>query len=63
MYLRDLIDKLIDELEVNGNHRVLIEYDPDVDRDVEGVRVVPYSKDELITYYITNNLQIKFNII
>ena len=56
MYLRDLIDKLIDELEVHGNHRVLIEYDPDVDRDVEGVRVVPYSKDEQITYYITNNL-------
>ena len=56
MYLRDLIDKLIDELEVNGNHRVLIEYDPDVDSDVEGVRVVPYSKDERITYYITNNL-------
>ena len=63
MYLRDLINKLIDELEVNGNHRVLIEYNPDVDRDVEGVRVVPYSKDERITYYITNNLQIKFNII
>ena len=56
MYLRDLIDELIDELEANGNHRVLIEYDPDFDSDVEGVRVVTYSKGERITYYITNNL-------
>ena len=56
MYLRDLIDKLIDELECNGNHKVLIEYDTDFDNDVEGVRVVSYSKGERIIYYITNNL-------
>ena len=56
MYLRELIDKLIDELECNGNHKVLIEYDTNYDNDVEDVRAVKYFKSEQTTYYITNNL-------
>ena len=56
MDLRELINELIDELERNGNHKVLIEYDTDYDNDVEGIRTVKYSKGERITYYITNNL-------
>lgn len=55
MYLRELIDKLIDELECNGNHKVLIEYDTNYNNDVDGIRAVKYSKDQII-YYITNNL-------
>ena len=55
MYLRELIDKLIDELECNGNHKVLIEYDTNYDNDVDGIRAVKYSKDQII-YYITNKL-------
>ena len=55
MKLRELINQLIDELEGNGNHKVLIEYDTNYDNDVEGIRVVKYSKDQII-YYITNNL-------
>ena len=55
MDLRELIDKLIDELECNGNHKVLIEYDTNYDNDVDGIRAVKYSKDQII-YYITNNL-------
>ena len=53
MYLRELIDKLIDELECNGNHKVLIEYDTNYNNDVDGIRVVKYSKEQII-YYITN---------
>ena len=56
MYLRDLINELIDELEANGNSKVLIEYDTDFDNEVEGGRVVSEPKDKRITYYITNNL-------
>ena len=56
MYLRDLIDELIDELEANGNHKVLIEYDTDFNNEVEGVRVESFFKGGQITYYITNNL-------
>lgn len=55
MDLRELIDKLIDELECNGNHKVLIEYDTNYDNDVDGIRVVKYSKEQII-YYITNSL-------
>ena len=55
MYLRELIDKLIDELESNGNHEVLIEYDTNYDEGVDGIRTVKYSKEQII-YYITNNL-------
>ena len=55
MYLRELIDKLIDELESNGNHEVSIEYDANYDNDVNGIRTVKYSKEQII-YYITNNL-------
>ena len=55
MDLRELIDKLIDELECNGNHKVLIECDTNYDNDVDGIRSVKYSKDQII-YYITNNL-------
>ena len=55
MDLRELIDELIDELERNGNHKVLIEYDTDYDNDVEGIRTVKYSKEQVV-YYITNNL-------
>ena len=55
MYLRELNDELIDELERNGNHKVLIEYDTDYDNDVEGIRTVKYSKEQVV-YYITNNL-------
>ena len=55
MYLRELIDKLIDELEHNGNHEVLIEYDTNYDNNVDGIRAVKYSKEQII-YYITNNL-------
>ena len=55
MYLRDLIDELIDELERNGNHKVLIEYDTDYDNDVEGIRTVKYLNEKVV-YYITNNL-------
>ena len=55
MYLRELIDKLIDELESNGNHEVLIEYDTNYDEDVDGIRTVKYSKEQIV-YYITNNL-------
>ena len=55
MYLRELIDGLIDELERNGNHKVLIEYDTDYDNDIEGIRTVKYSKEQVV-YYITNNL-------
>ena len=58
MYLRELIDKLIDELECNGNHKVLIEYDTNYNNDVDGIRVVKYSNLEgrQTIYYITNNL-------
>ena len=55
MDLRELINELIDELERNGNHKVLIEYDTDYDNDVEGIRTVKYSKEQVV-YYITNNL-------
>ena len=61
MYLRELIDKLIDELESNGNHEVLIEYDTNYDNDVDGIRAVKYSKDQII-YYITNNLSVIMNL-
>lgn len=55
MYLRELIDKLIDELECNGNHKVLIEYDTNYDNDVDGIRTILYNKGADTVYYITNN--------
>ena len=55
MKLRELIDQLIDELQCNGDHDVKIEYDTEYDNNVDGIRTVKYSKDQII-YYITNNL-------
>ena len=55
MKLRELIDQLIDELQCNGDHDVKIEYDTNYDNDVDGIRTVKYSKEQII-YYITNNL-------
>ena len=56
MYLRELIDKLIDELERNGNHKIYIEYDINYGKYIDGIRTVKYSKGTKIKYYITNNL-------
>ena len=55
MKLRELIDQLIDELQCNGDHEVKIEYNTDYDNNVDGIRTVKYSKEQII-YYITNNL-------
>ena len=55
MKLRELIDQLIDELQCNGDHEVKIEYDTNYDEDVNGIRTVKYSKEQIV-YYITNNL-------
>ena len=55
MKLRELIDQLIDELQCNGDHEVKIEYDTNYDNNVDGIRTVKYSKEQII-YYITNNL-------
>ena len=58
MYLRELIDKLIDELECNGNHKVYIEHYANYDGNIKGIRVVTYTNLEgkQTIYYITNNL-------
>ena len=55
MKLRELINQLIDELQCNGDHEVKIEYNTDYDNNVDGIRTVKYSKEQII-YYITNNL-------
>ena len=54
MKLRELIDQLIDELQCNGDHDVKIEYDTNYDNNVDGIRTVKYSKEQIV-YYITNN--------
>ena len=55
MYLRELIDKLIDELESNGNHEVKIEYDANYDNNIDGIRTILYNKGTDKVYYIRNN--------
>ena len=57
MYLRELIELLIDELELNGNHKVYIKYDTEYENDIDGVDTIKYgtSPTAEVKYYITNN--------
>ena len=57
MYLRELIELLIDELELNGNHKVYIKYNTEYGNNIDGVNTIKYgtSPTAEVKYYITNN--------
>ena len=57
MDLVELINKLVEELSINGNHKVFIEYDTEYDNNIDGIRCVKIGKGPMtqVKYYISNN--------
>lgn len=44
MDLIELINELVEDLRINGNHEVFIEYDTEYDNNIEGIRWVKIGK-------------------